>query len=153
MLTHRPDLVMTISVPCLLNSVQRSLCSKVTSNEKYQKINKTYQAQVFVIQNQLQLTQIRPYSPTSTKITCKENKICVLCYQYFGSVCRGHLQKHTLGSSCTFSSSGGGGRNPGPPKGNPEVAKNISDHSNLLGFPSNYVHMTFLTIIFMANAF
>ena len=28
--THRPDLVITISVPCLWNSVQSSLCSSVT---------------------------------------------------------------------------------------------------------------------------
>ena len=32
-------------------------------------------------------------------------------------------EKHTLGSSWTFSSSGGGGLNPGPPKGNPEIDK------------------------------
>ena len=45
--------------------------------------------------------------------------------EHFEGVFRRVHLKHTFGSSCTFSSSGGGGRNPGPPKGNPEVAKII----------------------------
>ena len=45
--------------------------------------------------------------------------------KHFEGVFRRVHLKHTFGSSCTFSSSGGGGRNPGPPKGNPKVEKII----------------------------